>query len=87
LDGYSRAIVHGDLRESMTEAEIEVILQRAREKYPEAKPRIISGEFCAISPEISRIASQTSWNFGLISISFASRYTCCRTAFVIAIKE
>src|SRR3989454_9119612 len=26
----------------MTEAEIEVILQRAREKYPEAKPRIIS---------------------------------------------
>jgi len=26
----------------MTEAEIEVILQRAREKCPEAKPRIIS---------------------------------------------
>src|ERR1039457_7273764 len=42
LDGYSRAIVHWDLRESMTEAGIEVILQRAREKYPEAKPRIIS---------------------------------------------
>jgi transposase InsO family protein len=42
LDGYSRSIVHWDLRESMTEAEIEVILQRAREKYPQAKPRIIS---------------------------------------------
>lgn len=42
LDGYSRSIVHWDLRESMTEAEIEVIVQRAREKYPEAKPRIIS---------------------------------------------
>ena len=42
LDGYSRAIVHWDLRESMTEAEIEVILQCAKEKYPEAKPRIIS---------------------------------------------
>src|SRR6266513_2450211 len=42
LDGFSRSIVHWDLRESMTEAEIEVILQRAREKYPEAKPRIIS---------------------------------------------
>src|SRR5437762_7679228 len=26
----------------MTEVEIEIILQRAREKYPEAKPRIIS---------------------------------------------
>jgi putative transposase len=42
LDGYSRSIVHRDLRESMTEAEIEIILQGAKEKYPEAKPRIIS---------------------------------------------
>ncbi|HEV1993087.1 MAG TPA: IS3 family transposase [Candidatus Acidoferrum sp.] len=42
LDGYSRSIVHWDLRESMREAEIEIILQAAREKYPEAKPRIIS---------------------------------------------
>ena len=42
LDGFSRALVHWDLRESMTEAEIEIILQRAKEKYPEAKPRIIS---------------------------------------------
>ena len=31
-----------DLRESMTEAEIEIILQGGKEKYPEAKPRIIS---------------------------------------------
>jgi len=42
LDGYSRKIVHWELKESMTEAEIEIILQRAREGYPEAKPRIIS---------------------------------------------
>jgi putative transposase len=42
LDGYSRFIVHWDLRESMTEADIEIILQCAKEKYPEAKPRIIS---------------------------------------------
>jgi len=42
LDGYSRYIVHWDIRESMTEAEVELILQRAKEKYPEAKPRIIS---------------------------------------------
>ncbi len=42
LDGYSRAIVHWDLRESMTEAEIEIILEGAKEKHPEAKPRIIS---------------------------------------------
>lgn len=42
LDGYSRSIVHWDLRESMKESEIEIILQGAREKYPQAKPRIIS---------------------------------------------
>ena len=42
LDGYSRAIVHWDLRESMTEAEIEIILEGAKEKHPEARPRIIS---------------------------------------------
>jgi len=42
LDGYSRSIVHWDLRESMREADIEIILERAKEQYPEARPRIIS---------------------------------------------
>jgi transposase InsO family protein len=42
LDGYSRFLVHWELRPSMTETEIEIVLQRGREKYPDAKPRIIS---------------------------------------------
>jgi transposase InsO family protein len=42
LDGFSRYIVHWDIRESMTEADVEIILQRAREKFPDARPRIIS---------------------------------------------
>lgn len=42
LDGCSRAIVHCEIRESMKEIDVECILQRAREKYPTAKPRIIS---------------------------------------------
>lgn len=42
LDGYSRFLVHGDLRESMREADVEIILERAKEKYPEARPRVIS---------------------------------------------
>lgn len=42
LDGYSRVIVHWDLRLSMTELDVECIVQRAREKFPDAKPRIIS---------------------------------------------
>ena len=42
LDGFSRYIVHWDIRPSMTEAQVEIILQRAREKFPDATPRIIS---------------------------------------------
>ena len=42
LDGFSRMIVHWDIRETMKEIDIEAILQRARELHPEAKPRIIS---------------------------------------------
>ena len=38
LDGFSRFLEHWDLRESMREADIEVILQRTQEKYTEAKP-------------------------------------------------
>ena len=37
LDGCSRYIVNWDLRESMTEADIEIILERAKELHPEAK--------------------------------------------------
>jgi transposase InsO family protein len=42
LDGFSRAIVHWEIRDAMKEADVETILQRAREKHPDARPRIIS---------------------------------------------
>lgn len=42
LDGYSRAIVHWEIRESMREAEVELIVQRALERHPGHKTRIIS---------------------------------------------
>jgi putative transposase len=42
LDGFSRYLVHWEIREAMTEADVEIILQRAREKFPEVRPRIIS---------------------------------------------
>lgn len=42
LDGYSRYVVHWELRESMKEGEVETVIQRAREKFPGEKPRIIS---------------------------------------------
>jgi transposase InsO family protein len=42
LDGCSRYIVHSEIRESMREADVELVLQRARERFPEARPRIIT---------------------------------------------
>lgn len=45
LDGCSRFIVHWDLREQMREPDIEIILQRARELFPAARPRVISDKW------------------------------------------
>ena len=42
LDGFSRYIVHWEIRQAMTEADVEIILQRGREKFPDAQPRMIS---------------------------------------------
>lgn len=42
LDGFSRAVVHWEIREQMTEQDVEIILQRAREKHPGETPRIIT---------------------------------------------
>jgi putative transposase len=42
LDGCSRFLVHWEIREAMTEVDVEQIVQRAREKFPGVTPRIIS---------------------------------------------
>jgi transposase InsO family protein len=42
LDGYSRYIVHWEIREAAKEIDVELVLQRALEKCPGAKPRIVS---------------------------------------------
>ncbi len=42
LDGCSRYIVHWEIRETMTEVDIEQIVQRARERFPGVTPRVIS---------------------------------------------
>src|SRR5690606_34804573 len=42
LDGCSRMIVAWDIRTTMREIDSEIVLQKAREAYPDARPRIIS---------------------------------------------
>jgi putative transposase len=63
LDGCSRFIVHWEIREKMEESDVETILQRAREAYPDARPRIITDngpQFIAKDfKEFIRIAGMT----------------------------
>lgn len=42
IDGYSRYIIHHELRTSMTELDVQITLQKAYEKYPDTRPNIIS---------------------------------------------
>jgi len=42
LDGYSRKVLAWGIGETMTEREVEIIIEQAKEQYPEARPRIIS---------------------------------------------
>ena len=42
VDGFSRYIIHWDIRPCMKETDVEIIIQQAREKFPGVKPRIIS---------------------------------------------
>ena len=42
LDGYSRYVVHHDLRAHIDHADVMLVIEQARDKYPEARPRIIS---------------------------------------------
>jgi putative transposase len=63
LDGYSRYVVHWEIREQMEETDVQTIVQRAREFFPDARPRIISDngpQFVAKDfKEFIRIAGMT----------------------------
>jgi len=42
LDGYSRYVISYDLRVSMEDRDVEIVIEEGLNKYPNAKPRIIS---------------------------------------------
>src|SRR5262249_3879681 len=64
LDGYSRFIVHWEIRDKMEEIDVETILQRAREKFANERPRIITDngpQFIAKDfKEFIRVAGMTT---------------------------
>ena len=42
IDGYSRYLLHHELRAAMEEKDVQLVVQRALERFPRYKPRIIS---------------------------------------------
>jgi len=63
LDGYSRFIVHWEIRDQMEDSDVLTIIQRAREAFPNETPRIITDngpQFIAKDfQEFIRIAGMT----------------------------
>jgi len=70
LDGCSRSIVHWEIREKKEESDVEVILQKAREKHPDAKPRIITVRSKAIA-----FVRDTSSPLKMLVASLASTFS------------
>jgi putative transposase len=65
LDGCSRYIVSWDLREQLTTAELEIIVEKGREAFPGVRPRIISDNgpqfISADFKEYIRLTGMTAW--------------------------
>lgn len=60
LDGYSRFIVHWEIRPAMTEADVEIILQRAREQIP---PMPNPGSSVTMARSLLPVTSSISFGF------------------------
>ena len=71
IDGYSRYIVHHELRTAMEEYDVEITVQRALEKFPGVTPRVISdngsqfisGEFKGYIKQMGLTHVRTSVNY------------------------
>lgn len=71
IDGYSRYIVAYDLRASMQESDVEIVLQRAHEEFSNEHPRIISDRGSQfISREFNAYIRNVGLTHTLISVGY-----------------
>jgi len=71
MDGYSRLVLHHELRAHMEEYDVEIVLRRAKEKYPEARGALISDhgpQF--ISRDFKRFLKEANLEQILISVGY-----------------
>ncbi len=67
LDGASRAVVHWEIREAMTEADVECILLRALEAFPDERPYPL-GPGLAASAAVGLISSLFGIGGGIVHV-------------------
>lgn len=71
IDGFSRYIVAWDLRASVEEKDIEIVLEKGREKFPNAKPRIISDRGSQfIAREFKEYIMEVGFKHTLITVGY-----------------
>lgn len=71
MDGYSRYILHHELRFNMTKYDVELTIQKAREKYPEESPRLISDNGSQyVSKDFEKFLKEISLQHTKTSISY-----------------
>lgn len=42
IDGFSRFVLHHEVRHTLTEYDVEITIQKAKDKFPDAKPALIT---------------------------------------------
>ncbi len=74
IDGFSRAVLHHQVMKSMTTGDVELVLQVAREKYPQARPRVITdngGQFS--SSQFKGFLADCGFTHTKSSVSYPNR--------------
>ncbi len=71
IDGYSRYIVHHEIRHTMTSCDTELIVQKAIDKFPGVKPRIITDNGAQyISKEFKQFIKQAELEQIITSVKY-----------------
>ena len=71
IDGYSRYIVHHEIRHTMTSYDTELIVQKAMDKFPGVKPRIITDNGAQyISKEFKQFIKQAELEHITTSVKY-----------------
>jgi transposase InsO family protein len=71
IDGYSRYIVHHEVRLTMTSYDAELVVQKAKDKFPGVKPRIITDNGAQyLSKEFKQFIKQAEFEHITTSVKY-----------------